>query len=699
MKKLYLSILWHQHQPYYKDDFDNHYHMPWVFLHALKDYYEMAKHVDVANNIRVTFNYVPSLLIQLQDYTDVNVSDEFLIRLRKQVSQLTVEERMEVTHQCFMANYDKMIKPLPRYAELHAKHHNAGGDISTFTDNDILDLEILYILSWCGVFIRQEDEFIKSLLEKSRNYSEDDKMTLLERCAYWVSQVVDIHKKLHNDGKAEIICTPYYHPILPLLADFNSAKESHPHIAMPEHTTSLDSDADYHVSEGLKEFERFFGFKPVGMWPAEGSVSQKTISKYTDNDIKWIATDEDVLSNSLGINLRDSNNRRLLYMRRFQYHDDKKINIFFRDKGLSDLIGFSYSSWNTDDAVADFVKHLNNIYNSVDFSPNVSVILDGENAWEYYDNNAYDFFTKLYDAIGKLDWVETQKFSDVVNNHEVPEEALNNITAGSWIMGNFQIWIGHAEKNKAWELLTKAKLAIDKNIANKDEETKRLVYKELHIAEGSDWFWWYGDDHFSVQSNVFDRLFRNHLINIYRLLKLNVPSELFVPIKTKSRVGLVRKPTSTITPVIDGAYTNFFEWLGAGEYDLKADAGAMHTDSAELKIMQFGFDSNNLYISLNTNFENSKNKILEIDVNTTSKNNTYAVELANEGVSTTKDVTYCINKIFEASIDITKLGITQGEKVYVSLKLVSDGTVIEKAPLYTPIEVDINDDFKSEWII
>ncbi len=694
MKKLYLSILWHQHQPYYKDDFDNHYHMPWVYLHALKDYYEMAKHIDSVDNVAVTFNYVPSLLIQLQDYTDVNVSDEFLILMRKQVENLTQDERDALIYQCFMANHDNMISPIARYKSLLDKYKSG----VAFDNVEVLDLSVLYILSWCGVFIRQEDEFIHSLLQKGQYFTEQEKMKLLERCAYWVSKVVDVHKELQEKGKAEIICTPYYHPILPLLADFNSAKESYPNIPMPEHTTSLDEDADWHVAEGLKEFERFFGFKPKGMWPAEGSVSQKTVPKYVANGIKWIATDEDVLANSMRMNLRDDANRHLLYMRRFQYHDGNKINIFFRDKALSDLIGFTYASWNHNDAVADFVAKLRNIYDKTSFSPHVSVILDGENAWEYYKNNAYEFFQSLYQELAKQDWIELQTFSNVVENGNIPEEALNNITAGSWIMGNFQIWIGHAEKNKAWELLTKTKTAITKHIEQKDEATKAQVYKELHIAEGSDWFWWYGDDHFSAQSNVFDRLFRNHLINIYRLLKVNVPSELFIPIKTESRVGLIRKPTSAISPSIDGKYTNFFEWLGAGEYDLKADASAMHTDSAVFTTLQFGFNSEKLYLAINADFTEVSDKVVEIDINTEKKNATYTIDLSKKKHEDS-DISYSVGGVLEVAITLNSLGVHQGEKLYTSLKLLKQGTVIEKAPLYTPIEIDVFDDFRRDWLI
>lgn len=365
MKKLYLSFLWHQHQPYYKNDSDGRYYMPWVYLHALKDYYEMAAHIE-KSNVKAVFNYVPSLLIQLKEYTDFNVADNFLILMRKQVSTLTPEERQLILNQCCMANLNTMIKPIKRFYELHQKVVAVNGNAVDFSDTELLDIEVLYILSWCGEYIRQEDQHVQYLFSKGSSFTEEDKIELLKHAANWVSKIVEIHKRLHDNNKAEISCTPFYHPILPLLIDINSAKEVCPDMNMPVFEGNLADDAAWHVREGLNEFERNFGFRPKGMWPAEGSVSQKAAEMFADNGISWIATDEEVLGNSLQVDMKDSANRYRLYQKHFQVHNGQKINIFFRDKMLSDLIGFTYSSWNEDDAVNDFMHHLRNIYDSVD---------------------------------------------------------------------------------------------------------------------------------------------------------------------------------------------------------------------------------------------------------------------------------------------------------------------------------------------
>lgn len=698
MKKLYLTILWHQHQPYYKDDGDGSYHMPWVYLHALKDYYEMAKHVEEAHNIRVVFNYVPSLLIQIDDYTKNDVPDVFLSELRKEIKNLTADERKSVAHQCFMANTHNMIRPLKRFSELYDIQAGAGGDKSIFSDQELLDLEVMYILSWCGEYIRQEDAHIRYLLEKGSNFTEDEKKHLLDNTCNWVAKIIEIHKRLSDNGKAEISCTPFFHPILPLLTDIGSARESCFDMPMPDVDNDFNSDADWHLYEGLKEFEKRFGIKAKGMWPAEGSISQKTAIKYAQAGVKWIASDEEVLGNSLQLNMKDKNNRHILYKKHFQVHYGNKINVFFRDKELSDLIGFTYSSWNEDDAVNDFMNQLRRIYDSVDFNPHVSVILDGENAWEYYKNNAFHFFKKLYNRLGNTDWIVTQSFSDAIDNNDIPEEMISNIVAGSWIMGNFRIWIGHEEKNRAWEMLSRTRRVMMKYIDTVDEETKAKVYRELHAAEGSDWFWWFGDDHFSAQADVFDRLFRTHLINIRRLLNQEVPPELFRPIKRSARTGIIRKPVDFIMPTIDGKITNFFEWQSGGIFDLKADAGSMHAGGGDLKKMFYGFDRKNIYFAIDTDFRESNGLTLEVEILSETGSGSEIYKILLDENSKTKGIEYAIGSIFEASIPI-KNEWRQWKNLCLSLRLKRGDTVVEKAPLYSTAEIDISRDFTDEWII
>ena len=698
MKKLYLSVLWHQHQPYYKDDGDGTYHMPWAYLHAIKDYYEMARHVAEAENVKVVFNYVPSLLIQLEDYASLNVPDAFVAALRKDVNTLSADEKRFVAGQCFMANVQNMVRPLRRFSELYDKLSDSGGDVSVFAGQELLDLEVMYIISWCGEFMRQEDPHVSYLLTKGAGFSEDEKHRLLESACLWIKKIKEIHKHLVSLGRAELSCTPFFHPILPLLTDISSAKEAFGDIAMPDVEGDFGQDADWHLTEGLKEFEHHFGVKACGMWPAEGSVSQKTAKKYAANGVRWIASDEEVLGNSMRLNMKDKANRHILYKRHFQIHDGKKLNIFFRDKELSDLIGFTYSSWNAHDAVNDFMGQLRRIYDSVDFSPHVCVILDGENAWEYYHRNAFDFFSELYKTLGSTEWLAMQTFSEAAENGEVPEEMMPNLVAGSWIMGNFRIWIGHEEKNRAWEMLSKTRRAMMRHIDEEPDDIKEKAYRELHAAEGSDWFWWFGDDHFSIQADVFDRLFRTHLINIRRLMKLDVPPELFRPIKRSARTGVLCKPVDFITPEIDGRITNFYEWQSGGIFDLKADAGSMHAGGGELKKLFYGFDEKNLYIALDSDFREADDKELEIEVVSASGEGAVVFKARLGAKTEASGMVAASGPIFEAAIPIRDEW-RSWKGLCLSLRLKKGSIIIEKAPLYNVVEIDISRNFAEEWII
>ena len=699
-RKLHLTMLWHQHQPYYKDDSENMYHMPWVYMHAIKDYYEMARHVE-NSNVKATFNYVPSLLLQLEDYTSLDVPDKFIQLLKKPVDSLTFDEKEFIINQCFMANQYTMIKPLERFNKLYELKTIKGTDASNFTNEDILDLEVLYLLSWTGVFIRQEDPHIKELLIKGRDFYESEKLKLLENLAKWVEKVIYIHKKLESEGKIELTTTPFYHPITPLLIDINSAYESFKDVNIPNVDNNLSQDAVVHLKEGIDKFQDYFGFKPVGLWPAEGSISQKAVELWCENNIRWIASDEEVLANSLKCNLKDPKNRYKLYYRHYQVHNDKKINIFFRDKFLSDLIGFTYSSWKVEDAVEDFVGHLRNIYTSVDFSPNVSVILDGENAWEYYNNNAYEFFTLLYKRLGTEDFISCDTFKEVLDNTAIPEESVQSIQAGSWIMGNFKIWIGHSEKNTAWEYISLTRNAIESNISKVDKDTAKQIYKELYISEGSDWFWWFGDDHFSAQAEVFDKLFRTHLVNIYKLLKLNVPAYLYNPIKKSSKTGGIRKPSYYITPKIDSINTSFFDWSSSGEYDLKADAGSMHAGGDIFKKLIYGFDSDNLYLRFDTSFNDMPGEKIILQINVFSKENTTAYELnvRDKNINLDNGVKALFDKVTKISIPIKAIRELYKDKIYIQFVLKADNKVIDQAPLYNKIEVDIIENFQSDWMV
>lgn len=696
MKKLRLCFLWHMHQPYYKDDLDGQYHMPWVYLHALKDYYELPFYHKIYGQVKGTYNLVPSLLVQLADYTTTDVADTFIRLMKKDVRELTQDEKNLLIPQLFMANYKNQAKPLKRYRELYDRK----GDTPlfetaklNFSEQELTDLQIMYLISWCGIFTRRNVPVIQELMNRERDFLHKDKLNLLEALADFIKSILPLYKDLQDSGRIEVSATPFYHPILPLLLDPRSAKEALPDMPMPSITADFSAHARVHVQSAVDYFRDIFGNPPKGMWPAEGSISNKAAELFRNCGIRWIASDEDVLSASIGRDLRDKHQRQRLYKKHGFHTPAGGINIFFRDKELSDLVGFTYSGWDAGKAVDDFMTKLAEIYDLCDFSPIVPVILDGENAWEYYPDNASKFFDLLYMRLSSCNWVETLTMSEAAEC-DTPEEPLDRIRAGSWIYANFTTWMGHPEKNEAWRILAEAhsRYAAKADIA----ENRELIEKELFAAEGSDWFWWYGDDHFSLQSDVFDKLFRRHIANVYTLLGEKVPQEVNRPIKKSHKSGLLKAPAGEISPVIDGRVTSFFEWLGAGRFDLKFDAGAMTASSNVMHMLYFGFDKENIYMRLDGTFREIANLGYELDVEITAgETKHFTFPLINE-YNDDRGMHSCLESVFEAALPRKFANGT--EKIYVTFRLKRDGRILETAPVYNTVEIDLTHDSGRDWI-
>lgn len=619
MKKVYLAFLWHQHQPIYKNPLNNTYELPWVRLHATKDYYDMVAVLDDYPKIKVNINLVPSLLIQLDEYAKGIAKDKFLDLTLKPALELSDDDKIFILMNFFMANWETMVFPNNRYHQLLEKRgkQTSNTDIKRilnyFKDNDMRDLQVWFNLSWFDPYWRKNDEFIKELYIKGRDFTEDEKHKLIQKQLEICGMIVAKHKEMQDRGQIEVSVTPFYHPILPLLFDTNSAQEATPNITLPEKRFSHKEDAQWHINNAVTYYEGVFGKRPVGMWPSEGSVSNDIIPMAVDNGIKWMATDEAILFNSYK---PASHNRQYLFRPYNVNINGNVVNMIFRDHGLSDSIGFVYSKWNPDDAVRDFIDKVKNIGNYVGDSyeyPLISVILDGENCWEYYKNDGWDFLSKLYSELSKEESIETVKISDYLNRFP-PKDTINKLTAGSWINGNFGIWIGHNEDNTAWNYLGKTRdFIIDytqKNPDFKGSDLEKKVWRILYAAEGSDWNWWYGEEHSSGNDEMFDQLFRQHLMAIYDLLNQRAPDYLYKSIKMlkqSSSKSIISYPTALISPKIDGKISNFFEWKNAGEYSVGYTGGSMHQVSTVIKNFMFGFDLNNIYISVLTNIPlNSK---------------------------------------------------------------------------------------------
>jgi alpha-amylase/alpha-mannosidase (GH57 family) len=687
-KKLYLSFLWHMHQPYYMDESNHKISMPWVFLHCLKDYYDMPYYLQKHTKIKATFNLVPSLLEQIQAYSKNEYKDKLLEIMQKEVEFLSEYETEKLFEYLFLSNYENMIKPLKRYDELYLKYQSHQSFEGIFTQEEILDLEILFLLSWCGNYLRQNNAFIKALLLQEKDYTHAQKTELFEELFAFIPTIIPYYQSLEAKGQISISTTPFYHPILPLLLDRQSAKDAKKEVMLPNSQAHYKEFAQLQVEKTLEYYETLFGKKATGFWPSEGSVSLETMNLLAQNKISWACSDEEILYKTVLKSKQES-----LY---FPYRltlQNQSIDLFFRDKYLSDLIGFEYSSKESNSAARDFLSHLHTIYLNSKQSCLVSVILDGENAWEYYPNNAQDFFKALYSLLEKEPWCETLLFDEVKQCKELEYKEITHLATGSWINANFDIWIGSHEKNRAWELLDMTKNAFDLHKAHLDEICIEKIQKEFMIALGSDWFWWYGDDHYTVLKSKFDKLFRKHLKNIYGLMKAEIPMEILTPIVAKNPLSRFHtKPTQKHQPIIDGRKTNFYEWLYAGYVDLKKDFSTMDTSSLIIEGFFYTCDEEeNLYFLFkSTKFKSNLEKsLLCLRLN----NKTFEFEL-QKGFQEFESFSVGIDEYIEVKINHAKQ-----KSVVVSFELFNGNTKIQFAPINKEIVLNFEACDVQPWYV
>lgn len=602
-----LALIWHMHQPFYKDLVSGEYVLPWVRLHAVKDYYDMVAILERFPEVKVTFNLVPSLLLQVEDYVNNKVTDKFLDVTVKSPVDLQAEERTFILQNFFMANWDNMIKPYPRYHDLLLKR---GRFVATnelpkiakrFSAQELLDLQVWFNLTWFGFMSKNEDPVIMELIKKGKYFTEGDKKALIDKQKEIMARLIPKYRELAERGQIELTTTPFYHPILPLLCDTNVAKEAMPFAKLPESAFQHPEDAEAQIRMAIEYHEQKFGRKPCGVWPSEGSVSEQIIPILSKAGIKWVATDEGILEKSLHkIEMRARTiTAEELYQPYLVEKDGSSVAMIFRNHFISDQVGFVYYRWSIKDAIMDFNSHINNIRISLPEDNRdylVSVILDGENAWEYYPGGGKDFLEAFYGQLSRDGSIRTVKVCDYLESNP-PRKSLSKLYAGSWINNNFKIWIGHAQDNLAWDYLNRARLALE----TAHQGDIKTAWQELYIAEGSDWCWWYGDEHSSENDATFDALFRKHLKNIYTLIGRKPPLELDTPIKQIGIVRPLKEPVYLIQPTIDGEVTNYYEWLSAGYYDISRARGTMHQIETLVKEIYYGFSKTDLYIRLGVN--------------------------------------------------------------------------------------------------
>jgi alpha-amylase/alpha-mannosidase (GH57 family) len=700
------------HQPYYKDPLKNEYALPWTYLHGIKDYFDMPAIVEDTPGAKAVFNMVPSLIEQLLDYASGSAVDPFLIKGKMNPADMSEDDKLFLLENFFSANRQNMIEPSRRYLELlymagDGKPGSARERVKHFTNQDLLDLQVWFFLAWTGEAARRRYPIFAALVAKGENYTSTDKEQLFAAQLELLKAIIPLYKRLHKEGRIELSVTPYYHPILPLLCDIKSAQTAMPRVTLPTASIRYPEDARAQIRRGISYFREIFGFTPTGMWPSEGSVSNEAVAIIAECGIKWIATDEEILEKSMDGGLGAGKER--LY-RPWRYSSGQtEIGAFFRDHQLSDLIGFTYSQWEPDRAVADLCGRLNAIKSRLGGNGRVvPIILDGENAWEYYPNNAYNFLQGMYRGIAESPALRLTTCGEVLKETRF-DGRLHSIFPGSWINGNYGIWIGHPEENLAWDLVAHAReAAVSSNpfVATallsgepSPDGTAEMICRSLYAAEGSDWFWWYGDDHFSPHSDRFDRLFRQHLMNVYRLLGQDSPRELLEAIKKKNPAGLIREPAALIDPEINGRVSDYFEWLAAGLYDLTRQGSAMHSSDRMLQSLYYGYNRNSFFIRID-GVQDLSRLLKDDDVFNLhifyDREYRLPLQMKNdEGLILVKEngiwiptCYYCQCKIArtcELSFSLNSIKLVEGSKLFVSVTLVRDNEEIGRWPSDAPL--------------
>jgi alpha-amylase/alpha-mannosidase (GH57 family) len=709
MSDVALAFLWHQHQPYYPDDISGENPMPWVRLHGVKDYYGMAQHLLEFPEMRCTINLVPSLMLQLLAYTERGATDRLLEVSRIPADSLREEDCLYLLENFFMAHTDHMIRPYPRYSELHMRRapgrNTAREVLLRFSEKDYRDLQTWFNLTWIHPLAFEKDANLRELVTKGRFFTEAEKNWVLDKHLEILREILPLHRELAERGQVELTTTPYFHPILPLLLDKKLAREAMPDAKLPRYTGGYPEDAAIQVSRAVDQHATLFGKAPIGMWPAEGSVCQSMIPLLVQHGIRWIATDEEILSHSTqGFVSRDHHghvvNPERMYRAYKVREGESELGIVFRDHALSDMIGFHYQRSEPVAAAEDFVRHLQNTGKAVNSHEPalVSVILDGENCWEHYPGGGVAFLRELYRRCTTTPGVRPVSIGDFLQN-QPPRDSLPHLFAGSWINHNFAIWIGHEEDNTAWDALHRARehLRERAQAGYAPLDKVRQAWEELYIAEGSDWFWWYGDDHSSAQDALFDYLFRKHLQNIYTLLGDESPVDLARPICKRVQRPTHSLPRSFLDVKVDGRMT-FFEWINAGRYPTHQLRGTMSEVSPRaIKDVYFGFNAKALL--LRVDMEGRAREVLkdftalrvdfvepagwEVIVSWPDTSLPRAVLQHKETVQPAPagaTIEVGLDKILEMAIPCDPLGIRVGDAVQFYFELLEDNQSRDRAP-------------------
>jgi len=706
------------HQPSYLDPLTNEMVLPWVRLHGVRGYYDIPFMARKFPDIRQTVNLVPVLLDQIKALAEGSVVDSYEVLSLKLAGDLDLADRTFMARNFFSCAFETMVKPYPRYLFLWQKvqsrqpvsdedYQRVVGEMNV---QDFLDLQMWFNLTWFGYGARNRYPEIEGWIAQGGNFSEAEKKALFALQHTILQELLPLYRKLAEEGRVEISTSPYYHPILPLLVSTKSARRAHPNLPLPDEFAHPE-DAEGQISRALDRHEEIFGIRPKGMWPSEGSVSPEVAEIAARQKLSWMASDEDILRISREMAGKGEGT---LYEPWEIRTGEERIRMVFRDRSLSDRIGFSYARFNGTEAAGDLIGQMENIARREEGAGReavIPIILDGENPWEAYSDGGFHFLKTVYDRLSSHPVLKTRTVSGALE--KVPARPIERLATGSWINHDFKIWIGHPEDNKGWNFLRETREAFGRALkeGKVSPEQIEMARQELYAAEGSDWFWWYGDDFKSLQSGEFDRLFRVHQQNVYRILGEVAPVILNEPVRQTDQPAGLSLPVDFIRPVIDGEVSHFFEWTGAGLYDNQKLQGAMYLRNSPLASLYFGFDEEQLYlrIDFDPHYRPEEHEAPRLDIRFLDRKETrfclplvpgvrdVPLSCGGDGSEGTARVAY--QKVVEIAVPYTLLELEPGEWIGAILELYEDKKMVDQCPRGHMLSIQIPDDqfVKSIW--
>ncbi|MFH1017967.1 MAG: glycoside hydrolase family 57 protein [Pseudomonadota bacterium] len=599
MKPVTLALLWHMHQPSYRLRNQESTFLPWVRLHAIRSYYDMVELLTEFPQVRVTINLVPVLIEQLRAYQR-GASDFFWDMARIPADDLGENERKFLFENFFSAQTETMIGPFPRYAELHKRRTRirweAGPENAwqKFTTDDYRDLKLLFDLCWFGFKAREDFPQLRELTQKGYGFTENDLQTVHSVEREILERLLTLYQETARRGQLEISCSPYSHPILPLLVNTESAREAMPTAELPP-PFAYPEDARQQILDGLAYVEQELGIRPQGMWPSEGSVSDAVLKIFNECGLKWAASDESVLRRS---KLEGEPNPHHTWV---SESFPEGTALVFRDRDLSDRVGFNYAKMDPKSAVQELLREAEARGQASQDGCLILLALDGENPWEHYPRAGADFLRTLYGALSDNRSVRTLTVGEAVAGCTTRKK-IRHLHAGSWINSDFGIWIGGPEKNRTWSVLGRVRSELSTPLTSAEllPEERKAAWASLRAAEGSDWFWWLDNQFDNMYIPQFDETLRGHLKEAYQALHLIPPHDLDFPIagsdrRSASRLRVI--PFSKISPKIDGYEADFFEWLGAVRIPWKSLWGTstMLHSQAPVQSVHFGFSDQGVF--------------------------------------------------------------------------------------------------------